>query len=116
MARGLQQSEKIVRQDEYARLFALHHPFLECCCAVLADVQVFGRGGVEGDEQAAVEPDSNIRHAIAAYQKLLVCPEKVVGAQFLGYLFQGLGIGIGMPVFQIDRRVAVVCLEERYVF
>ena len=109
----LKQSEKITRQDEYARLSALHHPLLECRCTVLADVQMFRCGGVESDEQAIVKPDSDIHYAVPMYQELLVCPKEIVGTQIFGYLFQRLRIRISMPVFQIDCCAAVIRIEER---
>ena len=84
--------------------------------AVFADVHSFGDFHVESDEKAIVEPDGDVGDTVSCHDELFVCPCEISGVKGGDDLFQCFGVGIFVPVFEVDESVFVCCVKTGYIF
>ena len=88
------------------------HPLFKVRRAVFTHVEAFRHLRIQSDQQATVEPDGDIRHALTRNDELLVSTEKHVGIQMLHHAVERLGIGINLAVSQMHRRIAIGSIEK----
>lgn len=92
-----------------------HHPRFKFGGFVLADVYSFGDFYIEGDQQAAVEPDCDVRYTLASDNVLLIGTNKVGRIQGRYNLFQRPGVGIGGAIFHKNTGILIGSVKAGYI-